>query len=151
MTEQERMSERQLKDQIEAIIEDRQMSGDPVPMSWVITATINKLGDPLANPFHQLTAAIGVHYLVRKVLQYRKKQETGAEPEQEDLFPGYTRLQRSYTIERNGEQVLVHLEHMTLEEGKTKAKELRSFAAGAMRHADEMDDYFSTRSQEQSG
>lgn len=138
------MTESELKREIETVIETRLAEGAACPKSWVTTATINKLGDESASPFHRLTASIGVDYLVRKVLQSRKSEED-AEARQGDLFPGFQRLQRSYTIQRADEQVVVRLEQMTDEEILDKAFEKDAMAEGNRQHAAELRAYAEMR------
>jgi hypothetical protein len=151
MTQEELMKQSELRRMIENVFEARLDDGQAAPMSWVVKATIDALGtDTHPSGFTRLCWAIAVPDQVREVLRNRKKDEEKPMVQESLLLPGYKRLQRSYTINRKNEQgeeqVLVRLEQMTPEEGKAKATELRSFAAGAMRHADEMDDYFSSRS-----
>lgn len=139
------MNEADLKHEIETIINEREAEGAACPTSWVVTSTINKLGDANASPFHRLTASIGVLYLVRKVLQGRKKIEDD-EGRQGEMFPAYVRLQRSYTITRPGEdgkpeQVIVPLSQMTYDELMAKAAEKDALSEGNRQHAAELRDY----------
>jgi hypothetical protein len=140
------MKQQELMREVETVITERLADGKPTPMTWLVTEVLNRHQDIAGAdvPFFQLCGYEHVRDTVREVFRLRKGNEAESEA-QADLFPGYTHVQRSYTISRDGEQMVVRLEQMTADEIRSKASELRGFAMGAMAHARELDEYLKER------
>lgn len=141
------MKQGELMEEVEGVIETRLTNNEPASMTQIVHQVVRQ-HQGIVGPdseFYLLCAYEHVQRTVREVLRSRKSGETEAEPEQADLFPGYKRLQRAYTIERGDEQVVVRLEQMTQGEIRSKARELRSMAMGALDHARELEDYLGGR------
>jgi hypothetical protein len=82
--------------------------------------------------------------LIRQGMKQFDKEAPESEPSQL-VLDGFDLVQRAYLVERDGESRLVRTDLMTLAEGRAKAASLRSFAQGALKHADELDAYFDAR------
>lgn len=141
------MTQQDLMHEVEAVIVERNDAGLAAPMTWVVHEVLGRHQriEGEDKDLALLSMREHIHRTVHAVLRSRKSAECETEPAQGDLFPGYSRLQRSYTILRAGEQVVVRLETMDDQEIRNKASELRVMAAGAMRHADELEDYAASR------
>lgn len=141
------MKQGELMQEVSGVIEARLTNNEPAAMTWIVHEVVRR-HQGIVGPdsdFYVLCAYEHVHRTVREVLRSRRSDEERPEPAHADLFPGFKRLQRSYTIPRGDEQVVVRLEQMTPEEIRAKARELRSMATGAMAHAQELEDYMSAR------
>ena len=143
------MKQQDLTNEVDAVVEDRITQGEPAQMSWIVHAVIQKHLDITGSDseWYSLCAYEHVRATVRKVLSNRRADEGAPESTQAELFPGYERLQRSYTIDRGGEQMVVRLEQMTAGEIREKALELRAMATGAIAHARELDAYLDARAE----
>jgi hypothetical protein len=73
--------------------------------------------------------------------RYKLKPESEARPDPQMLLPGFERLQRYYSIERDGDHRLVPIDELTPEEQSAKVAELRAMGRGCFEHADELERY----------
>lgn len=71
------------------------------------------------------------------VRRYRPKRDPRTDRQM--TFPGYEFIQKVYTIDRDGESMVVPTEQMSPSELRSKAKEHRQMGAGHYAHADELD------------
>jgi hypothetical protein len=144
MTEAEMMKQAELTLEVETLIDERFAAEKKVPQSWLVKEMIDRHGDIHGDdvPFFKLCGNIAVAATVRAVMKRCLADEDELNPAQAELFPGYKRLQRRYSIERNGERILVALQGLTIQEGRAKAHEKRAMAKGNTEHAEELDDFF---------
>ena len=61
------------------------------------------------------------------------------------LLPGFTRMQRVYLVNREGQQVGVPVEHLTREEIQAKCAELLAMSDGCLEHVRELRRYLADR------
>lgn len=125
------------------------LSGNLRPMrSTVITdAVMQRWIDEVQGPAADI-ALVGLHdtvgELVRKRMNADRKREAET-PDPQLIMEGFERLQKLYVIDVDGEQTYVPVDEMTDEQIDAKADELRRFAVGAMKHADELVRYRDSR------
>lgn len=128
--------------EIRRCIDTKIEAGQPVPAGWVATevaaAHANIIG-PDAE-FHFYCTRNHVRDQVTKALKHYKCELT-KEADPQLVLPGYERLQRAYSILRDGEDVIVPIDALTDEKVELKAAELEAMAAGALKHADELRRY----------
>lgn len=74
-------------------------------------------------------------------LEVQKLKPGGDDKAQEDLFPGFDRLQRAYIVSRDGEQCVVRTEELTRAEWNTKIIEVERMGVGCFEHGAEMRRY----------
>ena len=141
------MKQQDLVKEVDAAVQERTSLGEPAAMSWIVHAVVAAHQDITGSDseWYSLCAYEHVRDTVREVLRGRKADEGAPEPSQAELFPGYERLQRSYTLSRDKEQIVVPLEKMTDSEIDEKASELTAMATGAMAHARELRAYREAR------
>lgn len=75
--------------------------------------------------------------------RYKLRPEEAAEKQM--LLPGFERLQLYYLVSRGGEQVAVHVEQLTPEEGAAKLAELRAMREGLDVHIRELARFLAER------
>lgn len=81
---------------------------------------------------------VAVWHLASEVNRSIKAMEKDG-PDPQELLPGFERLQRRYSVERNGQQWLVPVAELTDEEIDAKIAEHRAMAAGHELHARELE------------
>lgn len=94
-------------------------------------------------PFYLLCAGEHLRDTVAAALRRYKPHPDAEEPDPQHplIFPGYTRLQRAYLVERDGASSVVPVGLMTDRELDDKAREYLTIAAGCSEHADEIRRY----------
>lgn len=142
--------QQQLTSEVVSLVTDRMNGGDSVPSLWLVHELMQR-HDRVEGEDADL-ALLGLRTLfqrtVREVLRKTKAEETATEVSQSELFGGsYTRVQRRYLVNRNGDQVVVRVEALTEEEWRTKCRELRAMGEGCFTHAKELEDFFAGRAQ----
>jgi hypothetical protein len=144
------MKHADLMREAEQVIEERLAAEGVAPKSWIVKEMIDRHpgigGDD--SDWYRICAFVAIDSVVRGVLQRHRAQEAELDIDRQEVLPGFKRLQRRYSIERDGEQTVVELERMTVIEGRAKAHELREMAKGCLAHAEELDDYFDQRPQQ---
>ncbi len=83
--------------------------------------------------------------LIESGLVVRRYKPTAEVPEPQIILPGFERLQKAYSVERNDEPTIVPTAQLTDSEIRVKAVELRAMAAGCYQHADELERFLSER------
>lgn len=73
-------------------------------------------------------------YTRRELNKFKLSEDSDAQI----TLPGFRKLQRRYMIDRNGEQVCVKIENMTIDECEAKIKEMQSMLSGLEKHIEEM-------------
>ncbi len=88
--------------------------------------------------WHESLSYYAVWHMATAVNREIKSSEDEAEPRQGELYPGYKRLQRRYSVNRDGRQWLVPVGEMADEEFDQKITEHRAMSAGHNLHALEL-------------
>ena len=89
--------------------------------------------------WYESIATVGLWYIATQLNRDIKAAENEPGVDQGELFPGYKRLQRRYSVIRGGEQCLVAVELLTDGEIDAKVAEHRVMAAGHELHARELE------------
>lgn len=141
------MKQQDLLNEIEGIIDGQIEANGTVAVAWVVAEMLSRHSDITGADaeLHRVCAHHHFRFTAREVLRGRKADEEENNPRQSDLFPGYKHLQRHYIVQRGDDAAVVPVEHMTMDELRDKEFALRSFAHGAMAHADELADYRKAR------
>ncbi|HEX9606403.1 MAG TPA: hypothetical protein VF962_04160 [Gemmatimonadaceae bacterium] len=147
MTQTEVMEQAELRREVVELIDDRVSSTGVAAKSWIVKEMVDRHDDLRGRDRAMAKLCMYGHIAttVRLVLQDQHRKEEAVEGERQLLLPGHKRLQLRYSVDRDGEQMIVSLEEMTVSEGRAKSKELRAMAKGNLAHADELDDYFDRR------
>ena len=136
------MSEQALYGEIEDAINTALEGGGTAPASWITQAVMQRhpgVDGPDAS-WMENQARRYVRRCVQKVLSRDKASaDNGGDPQL--ILPGFDYLQKRYTFERDGEQVVVSIEHATLADLRARAEELDRMAVGCQRHAREIRRY----------
>lgn len=90
-------------------------------------------------------AYVAVWHMANKVNRNIKQDEGAQDARQGELYPGYKRLQRRYSIMRDDKQVLVPVRLLTDDEIRDKITEHHSMAAGNELHARELERFMEER------
>jgi hypothetical protein len=83
----------------------------------------------------------GYRTIVGVVNRKRKKQEESHDADRQLVLPTFTRLQRSYSIQRDGQDVIVAIEKMTRTEALAKRNQLAVMRDGLTAHVKDWDTY----------
>ncbi|NKJ71802.1 hypothetical protein GFL38_05780 [Rhizobium leguminosarum bv. viciae] len=101
---------------------------------------------PLTGPHAEFYRAFAKKQLVSVVTQMLKRIGMSDDPAPPQMvFPGHTRLVKSYPVRRNGERALVPLSQCTRHELSEHISLLRKQAKGCENHAVELESYVTNR------
>ncbi|MBB4189399.1 hypothetical protein GGE07_006081 [Sinorhizobium terangae] len=101
---------------------------------------------PLTGPHAEFYKAFAKKQLVSVVTQMLKRIGMSDDPAPPQMvFPGHTRLVKSYPVRRNGERALVPLSQCTPQELSDHISLLRKQAKGCENHATELEGYVNKR------
>lgn len=142
------MRQADLDREVSEVIDELLFDGSPASVAWVVQGVMGRHKDITGQDenFARLCAYEHVRRTVLTELRNRKRaDDESGQVEQGELFPGYVRVQKSYVISRDGEQMVVRLDLMTEAEVRAKVGELRRMAEGALDHARELEDYLAAR------
>lgn len=133
--------------ELDAIVSQRAEAHQPTPKSWIVAAAIERHQaiKGADSDWYKHCAHIACHAEAGRVVRKYKPSE---EPDKQQALPGlegYLRVQRIYSVERGGEQVVVHALDLTDAEIDAKSVELKAMAAGCIEHADELQRFKSDR------
>jgi len=147
MTEAEMMEQAELTREVAELIEERVSTTGVAAKSWIVKEMVDRHDDLRGRDraLAKLCMYGHIDTTVRRVLQNEHKKDTAIEADRQLVLPGHKRLQLRYSVERDGDQMVIALEDMTVPEGRAKSKELREMAKGCLAHAEELDDYFDRR------
>lgn len=132
----------QLHTEIEDLIRHRIGGGEIVRKEWICHELLSRhpLPDFPDIDFTQVCRRLAVMDAVNKV--NRRFKEEPENVAQGDLpLAGYTYLQQAYSVERDGDTVLVPIGRMTMQERRAKVALYREMAEGCRGHADELERY----------
>ena len=134
--------ETRVKNEIYAIIEARKAKRLPLKGDWIAHQVCDAHKAGLARgedgDFWKWAGYRAVRELTRKCIS----EMTDGAPLRRDpqpRLPGYEHLQEYYSVERRGDMVAIHREHLTDHEIEAKADEHRKMGAGHHAHADELE------------
>lgn len=143
------MTQGELLQEVEKVIEGRLSEKQPTPATWIVLAVLAAHQDIHGEdePFYALCGEEHVRDTVRKAIQKYKVTPEGA-PDQL-ILPGCERMQKRYLVDRDNDQVIVPVELMTDAELIAKEDELGSMAAGCLQHQKELRRYRLWRAEHQ--
>jgi hypothetical protein len=123
-------------------------NGRTIEKRWLISKVMANHGDIQGQDaaFAVCCARFAVEQQVDRYFRTIKKDEE--EGTEQQLLPGFEKLQRKYITTRNGEQLIVSIYDMTDEEIDRKAAEHRVMGQGHFKHADELERFKETRQQQ---
>lgn len=120
--------------------------GECMPKVWAVRKFMSVHSDvdggdsDVAVCCMEWTATKAAESCIRK----EKKMEEEGDTSQ-GVLPGFERVRTHYYVKRGKDELRVPIENMTEEEGENKIASLRTYAAGANAHADELERYFAGR------
>lgn len=146
MTEQEMMATAALTKLVRDTVEAALANGDVVQKSWVAHSVLQSQGEISGDgvPFYISCAYHATVRIAGDIIRQYAKQEHEEADDSQQLLPGFKHVRTAYSVVRGKEPCIVPIEQMTRVEIRGKAAELRAFAAGALAHADELDEYAKT-------
>lgn len=136
------MNDAALMSEIETMVQGGINAGEVVAAAWITHGVMMNHSEAEGRDADWLTgnARRHVRACVQKVLgRYKASESVEGDPQL--ALPGFSRLQKAYLIERNGEQVIVPIDQMTPDELLERAAEYERMAAGCQEHAREIKRY----------
>lgn len=132
--------------EIRSIVADRINSGVIVRVEW-LTTEILSMKSRIEGEDADFYIACGVDFIkdtVKRVVgDYRPKASVIADAQ--IVMDGFDHMQRAYTVDREGETVLVPVHLLSDEEIEGRAAELEGMARGCINHARELRAYRMSR------
>lgn len=142
--EKEQSGLRRLVDEtIDAIL----LLGQPITKTWAVHAVRKHMQRPTGDSawYWLECEALAVDALVAAAIRARRDIEAGAEAPEQIVMPGYERLQKFYSVMREGEQTLVPIDQLSELEVESKKAEFQRNIRGLSIHLDEFADYHRKR------
>lgn len=140
------MDENSITSEVRKFIADKIASGVVVHVDYLTAEIINSKDDIDGEdlPFYRTCAHTHVRKIVKKCVgKYDAKRET----DRQLTLDGFDHLQVAYTVQREGETVLVPVDQCTDAELLTRATEYVSMAKGCRDHATELHNYVNARAE----
>jgi hypothetical protein len=134
-------SKTEVTNEIRRIVQDKINAGVIVQVGW-LTTEILAMKDQIEGEDADFYVACGVSYIkdtVKRCIGDYRPKETGTEAQL--LMDGFDHMQKAYTVEREGQTVLVPVHLLTTDEIEGRAEELLAMAAGCIAHARELRAY----------
>lgn len=133
--------------EIRSMVQDRIGSGSVVRVDWFTTEILAMKGQ-IEGEDADFYIACGADFIKdtvkRCIGEYKPK--TDSVFTAQIVMDGFDHLQKAYTLERDGEQVLVPVDMLTDTEVEARALELEAMARGCISHAKELRGYLRLRS-----
>lgn len=119
--------------------------GRTVQQAWIVREVLNQFEDPEGQDadFYRWSADKNLRRVVST--EVRKYKGFDQEADSQMTLEGFERLQRAYSVERKGEQVIVPINQMTTAELDAKIREMEAHIAGEIKHRDELVRYRESR------
>lgn len=136
-----------LSEEIEEILLGRIENGECINKGWLVHEILLRHPLPSDLPdrdFTECCRKLAVADAVNKVNR-RFKEDPGTVAQGSLPLPGFVYLQRAYSVERDGDNIIVPLSRLTAAEAAAKVALYRQFARGCDGHADELERYFADR------
>ncbi|MGB0973113.1 MAG: hypothetical protein ACPGVG_19485 [Mycobacterium sp.] len=140
------MKEAEVLAEIDSLVTGSIDAGETVQADWVAHQIM--LDHPYIQgddaPFYRLGASSWVRDCVRRYL-HRFKPRAEVEADKQLVLEGFERLQRAYLVTRNKQQVIVPVDHLSVDELRAKGRECQAMGDGCYQHASELFRYASSR------
>jgi hypothetical protein len=123
--------------QVKAIIADRIEAGEQVVVDWLTHEIVRgkELIDTPDSDFFRACAYVHVKDVVKRVVG---KYDSGPASDAQYVLEGFQHLQKAYTVQRQGQNILVPVDQLSIEEIEARADEYDTMAAGCVAHAKEL-------------
>ncbi len=135
--------------EVSKFIADKIDSGEIIRVEWLTTELMERhngiAGDDLA--FYRTCTRAHLQNVVNKCIG-KYDTEAKAQPEAQIVLAGFEHLQRAYTIERNGSNMLIPVDKCSDAELLRRAGEYEDMAIGCRRHAKELRSFVNNRAAE---
>lgn len=132
--------------EIRGMVQDRIDAGVIIRVDW-FTTEILAMKDKIEGDDADFYIACGVDSIKdivkRCIGDYKPKAELVTDAQ--IVMDGFDHMQKAYTVNRDGEQVLVPVDMLTAEEIEARARELEAMAKGCVAHARELRAYAAER------
>lgn len=113
-------------------------NGATIHKQWLITAVLAD-HDRIQGDDRDFALCCARYAIEQQVDRYfRSIKQNEEDQTEQQLLPGFERLQKRYICERNDEQMIVMVEDMTDAELDLKASQHRQMGDGHYKHADEL-------------
>jgi len=134
------ISSADLIEEVRTVVRETLTAGHEVPCRWLTQQIIDnhRAIDGADAEWYTLRGYESVTAAVRHVMNQQKQKEDEEEDETQGYLPGFKRIQRAYTIKRNGDRVWVPTEQMTVSEKRAKGDEKMRMSEGNREHAEEL-------------
>jgi hypothetical protein len=141
------LSDREIRKEVRAVIEEALAAERPAKLGWIVHEVLLHHQDLRGADagFYLRLAHDRLPATVRDILRDFGVQAKGVSVPEQLIMPGFHRLQRGYTVDRDGEQVLVPTPQLTDAEIDEKAAEHDAMADGNREHARELRQYKAAR------
>lgn len=138
-------TEQELAEACEQLIADKIKSGEDVHMEWAVNEILQRQGRPegKAAQFYYLAGWKMTYSAVKRAVG--KYESNEPETDKQLRLHGYEHLQQAYTVERDGERVLVPIDDIPDEILMQRAEQFRTNAKGLDAHAREITEYLTQR------
>lgn len=134
------MTETDMEREVRVIIGERIGSGKIASKAWITEAVVSAhkgiSGDDME--WYRACAYAHIRNVVRRCVGDYKGGAGDESDQQLLLGDGWRYIQKAYSVERKGEQVVVPIALLTRAEIKAKIEELRKMAKGCNEHANEL-------------
>jgi hypothetical protein len=135
-------SKTEVTSEIRRLVQDRVDSGIAVRVDWftqeILTLKCEIEGDD--TDFYVACAVGFIKDTVKRCIgDYKPKASSVADAQM--VMDGFDHMQKAYTVDREGETVLVPVQHLTSVEIEGRAAELEAMAKGCIAHARELRAY----------
>ena len=145
------MTNRDIEKLASDIITKKLDAKEEVHMEWIVQELLNSQGEILGDgvPFYLFCAREHTYRAVKRSVD---KYESEIERDSEDqlTLKGFEHLQRAYTMDREGERVLVPIDLIPSYELLQRAVEYEAQAVAMTAHAKELRDFVALRSEKMS-
>ena len=132
--------------EIRGMVQDRIDAGEIIRVDW-FTTEILSMKDKIEGDDADFYIACGVDFIKESVKRcigdYKPK--AALITDAQIVMDGFDHMQKAYTFDRDGEQVLVPVDMLTSDEIESRARELEAMAKGCIAHARELRAYAASR------
>lgn len=134
-----------IQTEVRKFVQDRIDSGAITRVEWLTSEYLGSKsrveGDDL--PFYQTCALAHVNEVVKRVVGKFDPKRSKADDQL--ILPGFAHMQKAYTVQRDGMQLLVPVHLLTDEELDARASEYEAMAHGLRDHARELRQFKASR------
>ncbi|WP_423208772.1 hypothetical protein [Paracoccus yeei] len=128
--------------EIRRLVQERVNAGISIRVEW-FTQEILSMKCEIEGDDADFYVACAVDFIKetvkRTVGEYAPK--ASAATDRQIVMDGFDHMQKAYTVNRDGEQVLVPVQHLTDDEIEARAEEYEAMAKGCIAHAKELRAY----------